>query len=165
MFFRLCTYFSGNLVEFHSRNKEVLQTTRIWTQTKDLKPPWWSPHRDDQSGYMEHMIWSSTRMSWYFENASVCKTRGSGLESRRVQFSRIRPESESRFSPYLVSILWFMKMAMSSHLYICRSRPIVTSIRPNQSINNFFMFLSVRVNVALLLPWIHLLPLTHLHRR
>jgi hypothetical protein len=27
MFFRLCTCFSDNLVEFHSRNKEVLQTT------------------------------------------------------------------------------------------------------------------------------------------
>jgi hypothetical protein len=29
MFFRLCTCFSGNYVEFHSRNKEVLQTTII----------------------------------------------------------------------------------------------------------------------------------------
>jgi hypothetical protein len=28
MFFRLCTNFSDNLVEFHSRNKEVLQTIR-----------------------------------------------------------------------------------------------------------------------------------------
>jgi hypothetical protein len=27
MFFRLCMCFSDNLVEFHSRNKEVLQTT------------------------------------------------------------------------------------------------------------------------------------------
>jgi hypothetical protein len=27
MFFRLCKCFSDNLVEFHSRNKEVLQTT------------------------------------------------------------------------------------------------------------------------------------------
>jgi hypothetical protein len=29
MFFRLCTCFSGNLVEFHLRNKKVLQTIRI----------------------------------------------------------------------------------------------------------------------------------------
>jgi hypothetical protein len=28
MFFRLCTCFSDNLVEFHSRNKEVLKMTR-----------------------------------------------------------------------------------------------------------------------------------------
>jgi hypothetical protein len=28
MFFKLCTCFSDNLIEFHSRNKEVLQTTR-----------------------------------------------------------------------------------------------------------------------------------------
>jgi hypothetical protein len=28
MFFRLCTCFSDNLVEFHSRNKKVLQTIR-----------------------------------------------------------------------------------------------------------------------------------------
>jgi hypothetical protein len=28
MFFRLCTCFLDNLVEFHSRDKEVLQTTR-----------------------------------------------------------------------------------------------------------------------------------------
>jgi hypothetical protein len=59
MFFRLCTCFSGNLVEFHSRTKEVIQTSRIWTQTEDLKPPWWIPHRDDQYWYMECMIWSS----------------------------------------------------------------------------------------------------------
>jgi hypothetical protein len=29
MFFRLCICFSDNLVEFHSRNKEVPQMTRI----------------------------------------------------------------------------------------------------------------------------------------
>jgi hypothetical protein len=39
MLFRLCTCFSNNLVEFHSRNKELLQNTRIWTQTEDFKPP------------------------------------------------------------------------------------------------------------------------------
>jgi hypothetical protein len=38
-FFRLCTCFLNNLVEFYSRNKEVLQTIRRWTQTEDLKPP------------------------------------------------------------------------------------------------------------------------------
>jgi hypothetical protein len=27
--YRLCTCFSDNLIEFHSRNKEVLQITRI----------------------------------------------------------------------------------------------------------------------------------------
>jgi hypothetical protein len=59
VFFRLCTCFSGNLVELHLRNKEVLQTTRIWTQIEVLKPPWWSPRRYDQNWYMEHMIWSS----------------------------------------------------------------------------------------------------------
>jgi hypothetical protein len=48
MFLRLCTCFSDNLVEFHSRNKKMLQTTRRWTQTEDLKPPWWSPCPDDQ---------------------------------------------------------------------------------------------------------------------
>jgi hypothetical protein len=36
--FRLCTCFSDNLIEFHSRNKEVLQTTIVLTQTEDLKP-------------------------------------------------------------------------------------------------------------------------------
>jgi hypothetical protein len=29
MFFRLCTCFSDNLVQFHSRNKEVLQAIRL----------------------------------------------------------------------------------------------------------------------------------------
>jgi hypothetical protein len=57
--FRLCMCFSNNLVEFHWRNKEVLQTTRRWTPTKDLKLPWWIPHRGNQTGYMEHMILSS----------------------------------------------------------------------------------------------------------
>jgi hypothetical protein len=59
MFFRLCTCFSDNLVEFHSRNKEVLKMTRRWTQTEDLKHLWWSPYQDDQNGYMECMIWST----------------------------------------------------------------------------------------------------------
>jgi hypothetical protein len=40
---------------------------------------------------------------------------------------------------------------MSCHLYICRSRPIVTSLRLNQLINRSFIFSRVRVNVALLL--------------
>jgi hypothetical protein len=59
MFLRLCMYFSNNLDEFHSRNKEVVQKTRIWLQTEDLKPPWWSSHWDHQNGYMEHIVWSS----------------------------------------------------------------------------------------------------------
>jgi hypothetical protein len=36
-FFRLCTCFLDNLLEFHSRNKDILQTTIRGTQ--DLKPP------------------------------------------------------------------------------------------------------------------------------
>jgi hypothetical protein len=47
-----------------------------------------------------------------------------------------------------------------SRLYICRSRSIVTWLRPNQSIKCSFIFLRVRVNVALLLPRIPLAPLT-----
>jgi hypothetical protein len=54
--FRLCTCFSDNLVEFHSRNNEVLQMIKIWTKTEYLKHSWWSPHRDDQNGSMQCMI-------------------------------------------------------------------------------------------------------------
>jgi hypothetical protein len=36
MIFKLCTCFSDNLVEFHSKNKEVLEMTRRWCQTEDL---------------------------------------------------------------------------------------------------------------------------------
>jgi hypothetical protein len=157
MFLKLCTCFSNNLVEFHSRDKEVLQTTRKWTETEDLKTPWWRPHQDNQNGYMEHMIWSS-----YKEVMAFWKY--SRLQNRRVWFSRNRTESESRLSPCLVMIVWFVERAMSNHLYIYRSWPIVTSHRPNQSINRSFIFsrVRVRVNVALLLPWIPLPPLTHL---
>jgi hypothetical protein len=42
---------------------------------------------------------------------------------------------------------------MSSHLYICRSRPIVKN-SSTKSINSSFIFLRVRVNVTLLLPQI-----------
>jgi hypothetical protein len=37
IFSRLCTCFLNNLIEFHSRNNEVLQTTRRLSQTEDLK--------------------------------------------------------------------------------------------------------------------------------
>jgi hypothetical protein len=53
---------------------------------------------------------------------------------------------------------------MSSCLYIYRSQLIVTSLRPNQSINRYFIFSRVRVNVALLLPQIPLPPLINLRR-
>jgi hypothetical protein len=53
---------------------------------------------------------------------------------------------------------------MSSCLYICRSQLIVTSLRLNQSINRYFIFSRVRVNVALLLPQIPLPPLINLRR-
>jgi hypothetical protein len=114
MFFRLCMCFSENLVEFHSRNKEVLQTTIRWTQTKDLKLSWWSPHRDDQNGYMKHMIWSLDEEVMSFWKCSR-------LQNRRFRFSRIRLRYESKLSVYLVRILWFMENAMSSRLYKCRS--------------------------------------------
>jgi hypothetical protein len=93
MFFRLCTCFLDNLVEFHSRNKEVLQTIIMWTQTRDLKPPNWSPHRDDQNKYMEHMIWCSDEeviIFWKF----------SRLQNRRFQFGK----SEG---PVFMAQTWF----------------------------------------------------------
>jgi hypothetical protein len=158
MFFWLCTCFLDNLDEFQSRNKEVLQTTRRWSQTEDLKPSGWIPHRDDQNGYMEHMIWS-------LDEEVMAFSKCSRVQNWRVWFSRIRSDSMSRFSPYLVRILQFVERAMSIQLYICRSWPIVTSLWPNQSINRSFIFSRVRVNVALLLPWIPFLPLTHLYHR
>jgi hypothetical protein len=81
MLFRLCTCFSDNLVEFHTRNKEVLQTIRIGTQTEDFMPPWWSPRRDDQNGYMEHMIWSSNEEVMSFLKCSR-------LQNRRFRFGK-----------------------------------------------------------------------------
>jgi hypothetical protein len=87
MFFRLCMCFSDNLLKFHSRTKEVLQTTIIWTQTEDFNPPWWRPRRDDQNGYMKHMIWSSDEEVMTFWKCLR-------LPNRRIQFSRIRPKSE-----------------------------------------------------------------------
>jgi hypothetical protein len=87
------------------------------------------------------------RKLWHIKNAPGCKTGSSGLGNRRVQFSWIRLEFELRFSTYLVMILRFMERDMTSHLYIYRSRPIVSSLRPNQSINCSFIFSRDRVNV------------------
>jgi hypothetical protein len=106
-----------------------------------------------------------TRKLWHFKNARGCKTGGSDLVIQRVRFSWIRRESESNFLLYLVRIFQFMKRTMSSHLYICTSCLIVTCHRYNQSINRYFIFFNVIVNVDLLLSWISLLSLTHLHRR
>jgi hypothetical protein len=61
------------------------------------------------------------RKLWHFENAPSYKTVGSGLENRRVRFSRIKPESELRFSPYLVRIFRFVGMA-NIYIYICYGR-------------------------------------------
>jgi hypothetical protein len=83
MFFRLCTCFLDNLVEFHSRNKEVLEMTIRWTtQTKDVKYPWWSPRRDDQNEYMEHMIWSSNE-------EVIIVWRCSQLQNHRFWFGKL----------------------------------------------------------------------------
>jgi hypothetical protein len=104
----------------------------------------WSLHDESHIETIKIDVWkwfgARSRKLWHFENPSGCKTGGSGLGKRRVQFSWIKPESESRFLPYLVRILRFVKMAMSSCLYICRSRPIVRSFRPNQSINQSFFY-------------------------
>jgi hypothetical protein len=94
MFFKFCTSFSDNLVEFYSRNKEVLETTRRWSRTEFLKHPWWNPCWDNQNGYMECMIWSSDKEAMAFWKCSSCKTGGSSLGNRRVRFSQIRPESK-----------------------------------------------------------------------
>jgi hypothetical protein len=94
IFLRLCTCFSNNFLKFHSRNKEALQTTRIWTQTEDFKSPIWSPHRDDQNGYMERMIWRTDEEVMTFWRCSTLKTGGSGLGNQRVRFARIKLESK-----------------------------------------------------------------------
>jgi hypothetical protein len=112
-------------------------------QEYELKLKIWSLHDESLVETIKMYIWHTwfgarTRMLWHFKNAPDCKIGGSGLENRRVRFSRIKHESESRFSPYLVRILRFVKMTMSSHLYICRSRPIVTSLQTNQSF--FYLF-------------------------
>jgi hypothetical protein len=84
------------------------------------------------------------------------------LTNRRVRFLQFRPESESRFSPYLIRIIRFIERVVSSRLYICRSQTIITSFLQIQSINRSFIFFRVRVNVAHLLPQIPLPPVTHL---
>jgi hypothetical protein len=72
------------------------------------------------------------------EDVPGCKTGDSGLKNWRVRFSRIRLESEYRFSPYLVRILRSMQNTMSSYLYICKLQPIVKETR-QQSINHSFI--------------------------
>jgi hypothetical protein len=120
-------------LDFTQETKKCLKR-----QEYELKLKIWSLHDESLVETIKIYIWHTwfgarMRMLCHFENALDCKIRGSDLENWRVRFSRIRLESESRFSPYLVRILRFMKMAMSGRLYICRSRPIVTSLRSNQS--------------------------------
>jgi hypothetical protein len=71
MFFRLCTCFSNNLVQFHSRNKEVLQTTRIWIQTEVLKP-------------------SSRRSKWIYGTHDLKHERGSYDILKRLQAAKTK---------------------------------------------------------------------------
>jgi hypothetical protein len=123
-----------------------------------FEAPWWSPYRDDKNGYMECMIWSSDEEVMIFWKCSGCKNRGSDFHGSDPSLSR---DFHHIWSGFFNS--W--KGAMSSHLCICRSGSIITFLWPNQSINCSFIFLRVRVNVALLLPQIPLPPLTHLHRR
>jgi hypothetical protein len=150
-------------VNFTQETKKFLKL-----QEYELKLKIWSLHDEALVEMIKMDIWNTwfgaqTRKLLHFKNALVCKSGSSGLGNRRVLFSRIRPEFELRFSPYLVKILWFVERAMSCRLYICRSRLIVTSLRPNQWISRSFTFLRVRVNTALLLPRISL-PLINLHR-
>jgi hypothetical protein len=75
MFFRLCTYFLDNLVEFHSRNKEILETARRWTQTEDLK------HHDEALVETIKMnVWNAwfearTRKLWQFGDVPRLQNR------------------------------------------------------------------------------------------
>jgi hypothetical protein len=73
-----------------------------------------------------------------YEDVPGCKTEDSGLKNWRVQFSRIRLESEYRFSLYLVKILRSVQNTMSNCLYICKLQPIVKETR-QQSINRYFI--------------------------
>jgi hypothetical protein len=116
-------------------------------QEDKLKLKIWSLHDKALIEMIKIDIWNAwfgdrTRKLWHFENAQATKPKVP-VWNRRVRFSWIRPESESIFWPYLVKILRFVERAMPSRLYICRSRPIVKSLQPNQSINHSFTFLGL----------------------
>jgi hypothetical protein len=129
MFSMLCMFFSDNLVELHSRNKAVLETTTKWTQTKYMEPPWWNPRWDDRNEYMERMIWCSNKEIIIF-------WRCSRLQNRRFWFRKPKgsvftDQTQIRVKIFIVfgMILWFIERAMSARLYICRSRLIVKYTR------------------------------------
>jgi hypothetical protein len=90
----LCMCFLEDLDGFESRNKEVHERNRRWSQTKDLKCQWWSPLQYDQEGYMEYVIWSSDKEIMTIWRCSDTKTESSGISNRKVRFSRFRVESE-----------------------------------------------------------------------
>jgi hypothetical protein len=81
MLVRLCTCFSDNLVEFHSKNKDVLQTTKY-----ELKLKIWSLHDESLVHMIKMDIWNAwfgvqSRKLWHFEDAPSYKTRGSSLKN------------------------------------------------------------------------------------
>jgi hypothetical protein len=93
-------------------------------QEYELKLKIWSIHDEVLIEVIKMDIWNvwfgaQTRKLWHFENAPGYKTGASGLRNRRIQFSWIRPKSESRFSPYLVRILWFVKgLCPAAYIYV-----------------------------------------------
>jgi hypothetical protein len=119
IFFRLCTCFSNNLVEFHSRKKKCFKL-----QGDEFKLNFWRLHDEAFVEMIRMDIWNAlfgaqTRKLWHFENASRCKTGGSDLRNWRIQFSQIRPEFESIFLMYLVSFLSNMEgLCLATYIYV-----------------------------------------------
>jgi hypothetical protein len=69
------------------KKQKSASNNKKWTQTEDLKPPWWSPRRDNQNGYMERMIWSSNEEVMTFWKCSS-KTGGSGFHGSDPNLSQ-----------------------------------------------------------------------------